>query len=177
MPIKEKSVFKKHEYEYESPDGDKYSITYVECSGKEYVEIGRSKEDGTVEDKVVWDVAMFKDISDTIMKIKYGNSLSLPSRPSRGLSVPNIIDHRADGDVESIERSVSRSMSRIDESIPPVESFDYDNVSWQKNATGIDIEEIGDEESPQVEKNTQYPRNTTHDPRKEIKRINAEDLM
>lgn len=139
MPIKEKSVFKKHEYEYESPDGDLYSVTYVECEGKEYVEIARQKPDGGTEDKVVWDFGMFKEVTQILDKIKFGNQTQPVMMPQRGLMAPNIIDHRGSRAFR-IEQSVNQSMDRYDDSVSPVQSFDgqRERDAWEVNATGID---------------------------------------
>lgn len=134
MPIKEKSTFKKHEYEYESPDGDTYSIVYIESQDREYVEISPVKSDGTLGEKVVWDFDMFKDISDSLMKIKYGNAPPLSFPPGvRGLTVPTIVDHRL-ARADEIQQSVDDSMKKYDDSVSPIESFDTD----QTVATGID---------------------------------------
>lgn len=143
MPIKEKSVFTKREFEYESPDGDKYSLVYVEHEKREYVEISRIKEDGTLdaEQKTVWDVAMLREISDTIAGIK---NKSTSNAQTHGLMMPNIIDHRG-GRAELIERSVNASMRRFDNSVQPVESFDsnVEKASWEKVITGVDRDNEG----------------------------------
>lgn len=196
MPIKEKSVFKKHEYEYESPDGDKYSVTYVEHLEREYVEIARMNADGSVTDKVVWDVNMFKDIADTLLKIKYGNSQLQYPPGVRGLTVPSITDHRP-GRADIIEKSVNESMRKFDNSVAPVESFDpeQERQAWQKNAAGIDPsvateeadetpEDIAIQGKSEAELSTwqkdalvRQTRGVTKDPSKMIRRIDAGDLM
>ena len=197
MSIKEKSVFKKHEYEYESPDGDKYTIVYIEHQAREYVEIARQNEDGSMSDKSVWDVNMLKDVADTLMTIKHGNSPPIQFAPGvRGLTVPNIVDHRS-GRADMIERSVNDSMQRLDNSVSPVESFDpeQERQSWQRNAAGVDpnvaTEEADDtpeslamrgkseEELAAWQKDAiqRTAREATKDSSKAIRRIDAGDLM
>ncbi|GAH14926.1 unnamed protein product, partial [marine sediment metagenome] len=46
MPLKKKTTFKKQEFEYDSPDGDKWDFIIVECENRKYVQF---KKEGKEE--------------------------------------------------------------------------------------------------------------------------------
>jgi hypothetical protein len=192
MPIKEKSVFTKREFEYESPDGDKYTLVYVEHENREYVEISRLKDDGTPGDKVVWDAGMLREVAEMMAKVK---NKPAPAGLPRGLPVPNITDHRF-GRAALIERSVNASMQRFDNSVQPIESFDgqSERKAWEQNATGIDRSSEPDiaDTPEELSAEGKSPSELTgwqkdalqrrlspvqKDPNKSIRRIDAGDLI
>lgn len=188
MSIKQKSTFAKREFEYESPDGDKYNITYVEHEDREYVEIASLKDDGSidVESKVVWDVKMLEELINTVITIK--NKIN-PNQhvPSTGLSFPKIIDHRTG----SIEKAVQNTMQRYDDSVKPVESFDVqkERDSWQENATGISRESeptvgqtpeeisLNKSELKDWQKDVINRKSSSKTSRPSIRKVNAGDLI
>ncbi len=124
MPLKRTSEFRRQDYTYVSPDGEKYEITIVETSDRKYVEIKKDEEE------ITWDVEMLLDIAD---EVRYASRKS-PAQgqgQKHGLKKPKIIDHRDIGESpsEQIQASVDESMENIDVSSAPVESFSSRDVA------------------------------------------------
>lgn len=134
MPIKEKSTYKKHEYEYDSPDGDKWTIFYIENEGRKYIQIGREGQDA--KEHAIWDVEMLHDISDQI------RGLTQRKKPSpgggQGLRKPKVTDHRGLTRSNAIDSEVQESMKNLDNDVPPMESFSpAKKDEWMGVRTGI----------------------------------------
>lgn len=134
MPIKAKSTYKKHEYEYESPDGDKWQIHYVENEGRKYIQIRQSEN----EDMTTWDVAMLLDIADQIRSLTEKPKHIVHRHPKK----PNVTDHRGLERSNQIDATVEESMQNYDDDVSPVESF-TPNTEWFGVRTGVDVTEIG----------------------------------
>lgn len=122
MALKRMAEFKRDDYSYESPDGDKYEITIVQTTDRKYVEIKKEE----TEEKVQWDVEMLLDIADAVRTTMQKPVKSKPHQ----LRSPNIIDHRDKENSnpspsETIQASVEESMENIDPSttVAPVQSF------------------------------------------------------
>lgn len=139
MPIKVRSTFKKQEFEYESPDGEKWLISYVENEGRKYLSIGKEGQDE--KEHTTWDVPMILDIADQIrgMTSRVPKAQKAPPR----LKSPKIQDHRNEGLVVSnqIESDVEESMANYDDTVRPMESFSppaggYDE--WIGVRSGVD---------------------------------------
>ena len=119
MTLKRMSEFKRDDYSYESPDGDKYEITIVQTSDRKYVEI---KKD---DDHVQWDVEMLLDIADAVRTVIHEPA----KRKHHQLRSPNIVDHRGQTEKSStpsdmIQASVEESMESIgNSSVVPIQSF------------------------------------------------------
>lgn len=141
MPIKEKSSFRRRDYEYESPDGDKYSITYIESGDREYVEICRQNEDGSeTGEPVRYDYKMFRDITSLLEQSKapcsHGPSGTRSNKS--GLAPPQVTDHRNGSPANAIEQSVNQTMQRYDDNARPVEALQGERKAWQQHARGVD---------------------------------------
>ena len=148
MPIKEKSTFKKHEYEYSSPDDEIWRIIYVELPGRKYIQIGKSKE--PEENMSTWDVAMLLDIADQIRtltsKQERAIRLSHGGRPrGSGLQKPLIKDHRAGSQPEQIQHQVDEAMRQSPDEATPVQSFSpqREDQEWGNYRAGFDIADSG----------------------------------
>ena len=109
MPIKETCTFIRKDYNYDSPDGEEYLITYMETTDRKYVEIRRKD----TEEKVTFDLAMLCDIVDCLRPT--------PKTSKTGLRKPNITDRR--GGSEHIQSAVDESMSKLDDSASASESL------------------------------------------------------
>ena len=110
MPIKQKS--KKFEFEYQSPDGDTFVITFIENEDRKYIEIKNDK----TEASQAYDFEMLRDI---VYEMENSTSANTRELSVSNLPVPNVTDHRV-----NIDQQVSDSMQNIDpEAKPPVESF------------------------------------------------------
>lgn len=138
MPIKVRSTFKKQEFEYESPDGEKWFINYVENEGRKYLSIGKEGQDE--KEYTTWDVPMILDIGDQIR----GMSSRIPkTQKTPRLKSPKIQDHRNEGGLPAtnqIESDVEESMSNYDDSVQPMESFSppRGNDEWFGVRYGVD---------------------------------------
>lgn len=164
MPIKETGTIRK--FEYESPDGDCFRITYLENQDRKYIEIQRLKEDGSPDgDSAKWDYDMLMDISDTLRSVSR-KSVTIQSPASGGLggvgvgglSFPQITDHRGNvpASVQAstgIQKAVNQAMDNFDNNAQPVESFDPDagpsREEWHQNATGINLGAAAPDDTPE----------------------------
>lgn len=124
MPLKRMSEFKRDDYVYESPDGDKYEITIVQTADRKYVEI--KKYDDGDDDQIQWDVEMLLDIADAVRAAIHKPIKKKPHH----LRTPNIIDHREKTDnatpSDMIQASVEESMEAMESTtttVVPVQSF------------------------------------------------------
>lgn len=122
MALKRMAEFKRDDYSYESPDGDKYEITIVQTADRKYVEIKKEE----TEEEVRWDVEMLLDIADAVR----ATTQKPVKRKPHQLRSPNIVDHRdKENDnpspSDAIQASVEESMENIDPSttVAPVQSF------------------------------------------------------
>lgn len=144
MPIKVRSTFRKQEFEYESPDGEKWLINYVENEGRKYISIGREGQDE--KDFTTWDVPMLLDIADQVRGMT--SRIQKTQKPMPRLKSPKIQDHRNEGIVSQIESNVQESMSNYDDSVQPMESFSPQANEWFGVRTGVDpliaAQEVGD---------------------------------
>lgn len=121
MTLKRMAEFKRDDYSYESPDGDKWEITLIQTADRKYVEIKKEE----TEEKVQWDIEMLLDIADAVRA-----AIQKPAkRKPHQLQSPNIIDHRdkegSPSPSDKIQASVEESMQNIDPSttVAPVQSF------------------------------------------------------
>ncbi len=150
MPIREKSTFKKFEFEYVSPDGDTSEITIVEHGERRYVQFSQSN--GTV---VVVDGEMLLDMADKyrdIMFARRGNTATreAPIGKPRRLAGPRITDHRDNSvskmpaPVEQTEDQESPPPSRpvvVNDRLPDLSglpSREFDGVNYDTFQTGDD---------------------------------------
>jgi len=108
MPIKQKS--KRFEFEYESPDGDLFVITFIENEDRQYVEI---KSD-THDTSQTYDFQMLRDIVHEMEVASDTRTISAHNLPQ-----PQITDHRTG----SIDEQVSESLRNSDSGDRPIESF------------------------------------------------------
>ncbi len=122
MALKRMAEFKRDDYSYESPDGDKWEITLIQTADRKYVEIKKDEED-----QVQWDIEMLLDIADAVRA-----AIHKPvKRKPHQLRSPNIIDHRDQGNdnptpSDTIQASVDESMESADDpstAVAPVQSF------------------------------------------------------
>jgi hypothetical protein len=131
MPIKEKSKLIQQEFEYQSPDGDKKIIVYIENTERQYVQIGNEEQDR--KDYLTFDMQMIHDISDKIRQIK---AIMLPktATTNNARKNPHIVDNRTHAD--DIQNSVEDSMERYNDDEEPVQSFSpqLENKSWEEDA-------------------------------------------
>ena len=155
MPIKETSTFKKHEYEYTSPDTETWRILYVESPGRKYMLIGKANQ--KEEEMTTWDVAMLLDIADQIRKLTSKQErairLSHGGRPrGSGLQKPRIKDHRGGSQPEQIQSQVDESMRQSTDEGTPIQSFSPQREvqEWGNYRAGFDIAGSGNpSETPQ----------------------------
>ena len=201
MSIKEKSTFKKHELEYQSPDGDIWDIVMVEHEDRKYIQFKRSP----AKEYITMDGAMLLDMADAYRKItsKAGTSVKQGQRP---FHVPSIVDHRAiEKRGADIQERVDETMRNQDNSIPPIQSFspaantpEIVNGDYTEFRTGLKPEEAtkeaaqtpdewsikkNDEELKPWQKDAKS-RGTMHPPLKkagaigtDFKRVGARDII
>ena len=103
MPIKQKS--KKFEFEYESPDGDLFIITFIENEDRKYVEI---KSD-THDTSQTYDFQMLRDIVHEMEVASDTRSISANNLPQ-----PQITDRHEENGIPSrrrldLDRAIARS--------------------------------------------------------------------
>ena len=119
MPIRVKSTFKKQEFEYISPDGDKWVIYYIENEGRRYVQIGKEPQDSEAKEELTtWDVEMLLDIADQIREVSLTKNKT--QQQKQKLRVPRIVDHRGQ---TGIDASVEDTMSNYDDTVQPLEAL------------------------------------------------------
>lgn len=138
MPIKVRSTFRKQEFEYESPDGEKWLINYVESEGRKYLSIGKDGQDE--KDFTVWDVPMLLDIADQVRSLT--SRITNNKTHRHQLKSPVVRDHRNEISERSdqIESHVETSMSNYDDDVPPMESFSPPSKDeWFKVRSGVDL--------------------------------------
>jgi len=151
MAIKRMSEYKREDYVYDSPDGEKWEIQILQTSDRKYVIIKKDEGEDGEGIEVQWDVEMLLDIADVVQN---STRKSIVPNGSHCLQKPNIIDHRVKSNVEEnvspsdvIQASVEESMEKIDASaIPPVQSFfspkrDVSLELERKNASQINVDE------------------------------------
>lgn len=140
MSFKETSVHIQRSFEYQSPDGDEYVVTYSETPDRKYVEIVRKGDaDGTT--KVVHDYDLLCGIVDGIRE-----SVRPKVKPQRNLKKPKISDKRTFG--ERIQSTVDKSMSQYDDDVSPraslTASVSPETQFSHEARTGMSIEEQGE---------------------------------
>lgn len=139
MPITIKSTFKKQEFLYESPDGDRWSISYVESEDRKYIEIGKDGDQNTT----VWDVPMLLDIADQIRMMSPKARNISPRLPS-----PTVKDHRNDNIggppsvSEQIEDSASKTMENFDDSVVAIESLSSKSSDAPKKIKKVNADDL-----------------------------------
>lgn len=192
MPIKETSVTRK--FEYESPDGDSYRITYLENEPdkRKYIEVVLLKPDGSPEgDPVRWDYEMLIDLSDTLRRL----NRKPMERVQTDMSFPKIVDYRNEPlNPSQIQEAVKNSMNRFDNSASPIESFNADQIAYHENSTGVSANEdvkspdtpadlslqTSDENVPRWKREAMErisnPAKSV-DPAKRIKPVSAQDMI
>lgn len=182
--LREKSTFKKSEYEYESPDGDTYMVTVFEISERKYIEISRNQQEGEPPPPppVRWDADMIHAIDDILRKSSKPNVTftHTSSSPANSMT-PRITDFRTG----------TQKQSSI-----PVEGWNPDKIDYHENATGIGVGSVGKENSsvpdtpPEISiqgkeellpwqldaQNRNYNRPVA-DPTKKVKKVNAYDII
>lgn len=153
MPIREKSTYRKYEFEYVSPDGDKSDITIVEHGDRRYIQF---ESNG---DTVIMDGPMLLDMADTYREIMH-SKMRQASKPNRGkpqLKAPKVVDHRS-ARAKEIEDSVDESMKNYDDEMPPIQTLSPDqqhsrkvgNVDYAKMQSGVDHDVLEDvDETPE----------------------------
>lgn len=201
MSLKETSVTRK--FDYESPDGDSYRITYLENDNKidktksrKYVEIVRLKEDASPDsDPVRWDYDMLIDLANTLSGL---NRKPLP-QANTSAGFPKIVDYRSGVPTtinptrqsEQIEQIVHQTMNRYDDSAVPIESFNPDAVQYVENATGVSANEdvsapvtpedlsLQDPNAPKWKKEAiaRMTEQKMPDPLKKIRSVSIQDLI
>ena len=152
MPIKIKSTFKKQEFEYTSPDGDKWVIYYIENEGRRYVQLGKEPEDSTAlpldpaQQLSTWDVEMLLDIADQIREVSLTKNKA--QQQKQKLRVPRVVDHRGQ---TGIDASVEDTMSNYDDTVQPLEALSTPKEDeWFGVRTGVDLRAAPPvEETPQ----------------------------
>ena len=173
MSIKEKSTFRKHELEYESPDSTKESpdlwdIVIVEHGDRKYIQYKRSAD----KEFITIDGQMLIDMADAYRKVI--SSTPIP-KSTPVLKVPNIIDHRSiEKRGEEIQKSVDESMKNQDDSVEPIQSFSADYTEFR---TGLKPEEAAQPvgETPEEWKiNKEQMESLKKDVQK---RVGAKDLI
>ena len=139
--LKEKQ--NKQDFEYESPDGDIYEITYLKNQFRKYIQIFCPKHAKTCG-QILSDL---KDLTNDQLTRPYDNSLIMDvemlyeladklrdqiSRPSTAMSSsalklnkPIVTDHR-NSNPSDIQAQVDVAMVNGDETIKPIESFASD---------------------------------------------------
>lgn len=197
MPIKETSITRK--FEYESPDGDSYRITYLEneTDKRKYIEIVRLKPDGSPESEPVrWDYDMLVDLADTLRHHSRKPVVNFPVQ--QDMSFPKVTDYRGGSAVpltatEQIEQAVNQTMNRYDNSAAPIESWNKEAIAYHENATGVGVDE--QQEVPETpedislqsgEDGPRWKREAAarmtnparaSDPGKRIKPVSAQDMI
>lgn len=132
MPIKEKSSFRKYEFEYTSPDGDSCEIVIVDAGDRRYVQFRQSNGD-----VVTMDGPMLLDMADKYREVmrKHHQTVGMGAPVSRDgvrLPAPRLVDHRVSlekGEMPAIEEEVMSSRK--------VGSVDYAKVQ-----SGVDHESL-----------------------------------
>lgn len=154
MPIKEKSTYKKFEFEYVSPDGDTCDVVIVEHGDQKYVEF--TKPNG---DKVAMDGEMLLDMADKYRDIMFARSRSprtpmvAARTPGKKLQAPRIVDHRTttampEPMVEETEEEPPTPRERMKASQmigddSPVMSRVAGGVDYGVVQTGVDYHQLG----------------------------------
>lgn len=143
--MKEKSVSKKHEFEYESPDGDIWDITVLVNDERKYIQFAKRVEGDNLIIPFIMDGSMLLDAADAYRSVT--SNIPQSGQQVIVLPEPNITDHR-ETKGEVIEKQVSESMNNMDHSTTPVQSF----IASEANAepddygqfrTGVDPDKIG----------------------------------
>ncbi len=189
MSIKEKSKFVKHEFEYSSPDGDKWDFVIVEYLGNKFVQFQKVSDDPQNRaDPTTIDGNMLLDMADAYRKVfSMISSSSVASSPV-GLRTPVIQDHRSSSAIQS---SVEKTMKNQDPNIKPFQTLSNERTEYDKFRTGVDIENRGDvpETPPEYEisenDGIQWKKDVVDrkhkrvqiNPEAEIKRVGAGDLI
>lgn len=133
MPFKSKTKLER--FEYQSPDGDDYSIVYVTTDDREYIKIFPADKDE--KEFPMWDVELILDLADHIKSQKMPKSFPAKRGSKTGLAKPKIKDHRTPT-VPTAEQ-VKMAVEATDE-----------NKAWSKFRTGVDVENMGElEETPE----------------------------
>jgi hypothetical protein len=191
MSIKEKSKFVKHEFEYSSPDGDKWDFVIVEYLGNKFVQFQKIADDPQNRpDPTTIDGNMLLDMADAYRKVFSMISSSLTSNPAAvaGLRTPVIQDHRLSAAIQS---SVDETMKNQDPDVKPFQTLSNEKAEYAKFRTGLDIENRGDvpETPPEYEikenEGVQWKKDVIDrkhkkiqiNPESEIKRVGAGDLI
>jgi hypothetical protein len=135
MSLKEKSIFKKYVFEYESPDGDKWEITIAESGDRKYVqylqtETGQnsiSKPLDTVP--ITIDGEMLLDMADAYRNVtsKYVSPVAFKGVNKNAITAPQVVDHR-----KSVEESGTVIQSKVDETMKNQDSGDQPVQSLSK---------------------------------------------
>jgi len=115
-----KETLKKQHFEYNSPDGDKYHITYVQVEQRKFVQIGKSENDDSAQ---IFDVEMLYDLVDQIREQTSYKTSILPSKSK--LQKPLITDHRLISP-EEIQKEVNEVLTNTDDNIRPVQTLGED---------------------------------------------------
>jgi len=119
MSIKEKSTFKKHELEYESPDGDIWDIVVVEHGDRKYIQFKKSAD----QEFTTMDGPMLLDMSDAYRKITMRSGAAFAANKG-AFEAPSIVDHRAiQKRGADIQQKVEETMQNQDNSVEPIQSF------------------------------------------------------
>lgn len=130
MSIKERSTFKKQEFEYNSPDGDQWIIVYVETENRKYIQLSKAQDAGSTEGSEIappfsCDLQMLIDIADEFRD----HAVSVRPRKGTGeLDRPMITDLRSSA--EQIQLAVDETMSNFKDGTP-MESLGIQNVAMR----------------------------------------------
>ncbi|KKN14328.1 hypothetical protein LCGC14_0997300 [marine sediment metagenome] len=119
MSIREKSIFKKHAFEYEGPDGDIWDIVVVEAEGRKYVQFNKVVKGDDPLDPITMDGEMLLEMADAYRKA----TSKVSSTFSPHLKAPSIQDHRGLTKSEQIQEQVDKSMANQDHDTQPIQSL------------------------------------------------------
>jgi hypothetical protein len=144
MPIKQKSTYKKQEYEYKSPDGEEYVITFVEYEDRKYISFLKDGE----KDSTTLDWQMWKEVYEEVNKILNPSVIQMTGGKPKGIKAPKIMDRRGEMPGTVIDNTVQKTMERQDDSIRPIESFSppkavVDGFNYDIERSGISPDQIG----------------------------------
>lgn len=135
MSIREKSIFKKHAFEYEGPDGDIWDIVVVEAEGRKYVQFNKVVKGDDPLDPITMDGEMLLEMADAYRKA----TSKVSSTFSPHLKAPSIQDHRGLTKSEQIQEQVDKSMANQDHDTQPIQSLSPGQDEFAEFRTGVDV--------------------------------------
>ena len=183
MSITKKTQFNRVDFTYDSEDGESYSIIYIDTGDREYFEVSTVPANGSPSenvDKKIYDVKMWKEILSERDKIKKPPEIIKVDRSN--LQRPKISDFRNSNGPDIIQENIDHSMSQLDDSSAPIESFSAVGETpeeWK-------VEESDEEGLTNWKKDVKYRKDNLQRPAAVkargnmglgFKRVGAEDLI